>query len=198
MVVVIASSLPSPGGRVCLYQLVTSLGGALLDSLNNSTLLKHRALPVTLSLRPQSLADLADIDEPPLEELVVDDQIPRRARRQEALPPVARDNPVAGRLVGVALEDVRVEVGRVVRHGPRRDGHRMGAWRPGGDHRRRRPQDLVLGADLLQVALQPLVLRHRLLLRLLKVLQAVLEVFDMAFLALPEGSLAADGKSVSG
>jgi hypothetical protein len=61
-----------------LYQLVAVLRDTELDGLENGALFEHRALSVTLGLGLQPLADGADIDEPTLEELVVDDDFPRR------------------------------------------------------------------------------------------------------------------------
>ncbi len=59
---------------------------------------------------------------------MVDDELPCGARREETITIVARDYPVAWALVGVALENVGVEVLWVVRHGPRCRRRRVGPW----------------------------------------------------------------------
>lgn len=174
-----------------LYQLIAVLRHALLDGLENSALLEHGALAVTLGLGSQALADGRDVDEASFEQVVVDDDLPGGPRREQAFPFVARDYPVARRLVGVALEDVAVEIGWIVRHRTRR--RRRGGCRGPcvRRHHRRRPQDLVLCLHPLKVTLQPLVLRHGLVLSLLKLVKSALEILDMTLLAFPECTLAA-------
>lgn len=146
----------------------------------------------------QAVADVRNVHEALLVEVVPDDKLPGRARGVQALALVAGDHAVAGRLVGVQRQHVAVEVGRVVLHGARgRDEPRAAAAVPVAVAGRgapvpaaRRAQDLVLRAHLLQVPLQLLVLGGRLLLRRLEGGEFCFEVFDMAFFSFPEGALA--------
>lgn len=123
---------------------------------------------------------------------MVDYQVPGGAGRKEPLAVVARHDPVARRLVGVALQHLGVKVGRVVGHGARRHGW---AVYPGRSpdrrrHRRRCPQDLHLRVGLLQGTLQLFVFRDCGLPCSLHFLEAVFNVLEVAVLSLAEGSLA--------
>lgn len=150
-------------------------------------------MAVTLGLRFELLAHLSDIDHASLEQVVVHDVIPRRTSGQQPLPSFRPAYAVAGRLVGMIRQEVGVEVGGVVAHGAS-----GGILRGQGTglvlvlvlDARRRAEDLVLGAQLLQVALQLLVLAGCLFLGRLQIRQLRLQVFDVALLALSERALA--------
>ena len=175
-----------------LDQFVAAASDALLDGFHDRPFLKHGALAVTLGLGLQALADLANVDEATFEEVVVDDQVPGGTGRKQSLAIFALHDTVARRLIGMVLEDIGVEVFRIVRHGP---GHGRTAVRTrrGRAERLCSAEDLVLGAHLLHLALQPFVLCRGLFLRTFELIQPDFEVFDMAFLALSEGSLAVGG-----
>jgi len=95
----------------------------------------------------------------------------------------------------MALKHVRIEICWGVLHGSRGGRGSVGVGRAcaRGHHGGGGFEDLVLGADLLQVALEALVLGEDFLLCLFELLDAVFEVFDVAFFALAEGSLAGRG-----
>lgn len=175
-----------------LQQLVAPTRHAQLDNLENGPLPKHGALAVALGLRFEALTDVGNINQPALEQVVVDYQVPGRAGREEPLAVVARHDPVARRLVGVALQHLGVKVGRVVGHGARRHGWAVYPGRPPDRrrHRRCRPQNLHLRGCLLQGTLQLFVFRNRRLPCSLHFLQAVFNVLEVAVLSLAEGSLA--------
>lgn len=167
----------------------------MFDSIDNRPLLEHWPLSITFCLGLEPVANVSYIDKPALEEIMVDDQIPCSSSRQQALAVIARYDPVTWCLVGVALEYIGIEVGGVVRHGACR-GRNIGS-RGAGTGNRRRAQDLVLCAHLLQITFEFLVLRDRLLLCFLQLLEPTFEILDMAFLALTECSLSEAGISKS-
>ncbi len=175
-----------------LDQFIAAASDALLDGFNDRPFLKHGTLAVTLGLGLQAIADLANVDKATFEEIVVDDQVPGSTGREQSLAIFALHDAVAGRLIGMVLENIGVEVFRVVRHRP---GHGRTAVRTrrGRAERLCSAEDLVLGAHLLHLALQPFILCRRVFLRGFELVQPGFEVFDMAFLALSEGSLAVGG-----
>jgi hypothetical protein len=137
----------------------------------------------------QPIAHVTHVDQTPLVQLVGDDKVPRGARGEEPLAVVRSHDAVARRLVGVVLQHVGVEIGRVVLHRPRHGGfggqRAVGALQVPG-----RAEDLVLGAHLLQLALEAFVFGCRLLLCFLERGQGQLELLDVAFLSFSESTLA--------
>lgn len=170
-----------------LQQPVAPRPDTLLNGLDDGTLLKHRALPVTLGLVLQPVAYIGDVHQPLLVEIVVDDVIPRRTSRVEPLPVLARNDPVAGRLVPVLGQEPGVEIGRVVLQGFRRV--RAVAERATVVQRGRCLQNLNLRAYLLQVALQLFVFGRGLLLCSFRGSELRLELFDVSFLPFSKSTL---------
>ncbi len=168
---------------------------ALLDGHDDGALLEDGPLAVAARLVLEPVADVGHVDEAAAEQVMADDEVPGGAGRQQPLARVGRGDAVAGRFVLVVGQQVRVEVGRGCTSGgpsscPTRAASAAGSGRHG-----RRPEDLVLGADLLQVALEPLVFRGRVGLGGLERGQLGLEVLDVALLALAEGALSAAAMS---
>lgn len=83
------------------------------------------------------------------------DEIPSRTRSQHALPILARDDAMAGRLILMSMQHLGIEIGRGVTHGTRggeRGGVRVRVGRAG------RFEDLVLGRGFLELQFESLVL----------------------------------------
>lgn len=105
----------------------------------------------------ESVADVAHVDKTLLEQFVVDDEIPGGTGGQETLAIVGKGDAVAGGLVGMRGQEVRVKIGGVVLH--RTGSLGLGGEGAGAVHSGGGTQYLVLGRNLLHLPLQAFVLR---------------------------------------
>lgn len=97
-------------------QIVSSTGDALFDGHEDGPLREDGSLAVTAGDVLKSFADIADVDEALLKELMGDDEVPSGSGSHKTFAVVRGNDTVGGGLVGMVLKDVGIEFGGVETH----------------------------------------------------------------------------------
>lgn len=162
----------------------------MLHGMQYGALGEDGSLAIAAGASLQTLADDGNVNESPLIEFMIDDEIPGCSDGEQALAAFRSDDAVRKRLVMVIREDVGVEISRLVVHRPRRGRLRRVRGLALVDGRRG-SQYLIFRRHLLETPPQLLILYRCLLLCGFETGDLGFQILDVLLLPFPKRPLAA-------